>query len=276
MSEQELAALEGAADEAVISNDTEASEATENTEGQVESQPAEAEAKAEAEEKTRTQARRERREAAERRRQQEVEAAQRKVAETQAELARIRQMALAEPKESEFSDPLEYAAARGAWRLHSQGIKGQESSLTQQIEAAQVMQRQAEALHIAALSTAFKDAIPEVAARLPDFSQALAVATDPAIVSQDLSVMILESEAAHDIAYHLGKNPEVARKLSAMHPVQAARELGKLEARLTEPKPVTKAPDPHTPVRGAAFASKDPGKMTGPEYQAWRASGGKF
>ena len=274
MSEQELAALQAAADDKTIEVDPEASEETENTEGQVEGQPAKAEAEAEAAEKTKSQLRRERREAAETRRREDAEAAQRKLAETKAELARIREMGIAEPKEAEFDDPLEFAAAKGAWRLHSQGIQGQASRLTGQMDAIEAQQKGAEQAHLAALATAFKDAIPDVTARLPDFNQALSVATDPAIVSQELSVMILESDAAHDIAYHLGKNPDVARKLSAMNPVHAARELGKLEARLTEPKPVTNAPDPYRPVRGVATTQAGDAKaMSVNEWAQRRASG---
>lgn len=276
MSDQELAALQVAADEKTIAVEPEASEETENTEGQVEVQPANADAEAEAAEKTKSQLRRERREAAETRRRDEAEAAQRKLAETQAELARIRDLTVAEPKESDFQDPFEYASAKGAWHVHNQGIKGQESRLAGQMDAIQAQQKGAEQAHLAALATAFKDAIPDVVARLPDFNQALGVATDPAIVSQGLSVMILESEAAHDIAYHLGKNPDVARKLSAMNPVHAARELGKLEARLSEPKPVTKAPDPYRPARGAATPAPKIESMTVNEFDAWRRSGGTF
>lgn len=272
MAEQELAALQAAADEAVISDDTEASEATENTEGQVESQPANAEA--EAAEKTKSQLRRERRENAERRRQEEAEAAKKRLADTEAELARIRQSTLAEPKEADFTDPIEFAAARGAWRLHSQGNQAQETRLTEQIEAIQKAEERAEIARISALADDFKKAIPDMKARYPDFDQAYAVAVDPAIVSPALSIAILESEAAHDIAYHLGKNPEVALRLSNMNPVQAARELGKLEARLSEPKPVTTAPDPYRPNRGAATPTPgDPRSMSISEWAQRRKSG---
>ena len=273
MAEQELAALQAAADEAVISDDTEASEATENTEGQVESQPANAD---EAAEKTKSQLRRERRENAERRRAEEAEAAKKRLADTEAELARIRQSTLAEPKEADFTDPIEYAAARGAWRLHSQGNQAQETRLTEQIESIQKSEERAEIARISALADDFKKAIPDIKARYPDFDQAYAIAVDPAIVSPALSVAILESDAAHDIAYHLGKNPDVALRLSKMNPVQAARELGKLEARLSEPKPVTKAPDPYKPARGASAPAPRIDDMTPDEFDAWRRNGGTF
>jgi hypothetical protein len=64
---------------------------------------------------------------------------------------------------------------------------------------------------------------------------------------------IMESEAGPEIAYHLAKNPAEARRLAAMSPLSQAREIGRLEAKLTSPPPLktaTNAPEPTPTVRG--------------------------
>lgn len=65
-----------------------------------------------------------------------------------------------------------------------------------------------------------------------------------------------DSEVGGDLAYHLAKNPDDARRIAALSPVSQVRELGRLEAKLSQPqqaqpKTVTAAPDPTPQVRGA-------------------------
>jgi len=54
------------------------------------------------------------------------------------------------------------------------------------------------------------------------------------------------SEKGPEVLYYLGKNPDVARSLSTMHPLDAARELGRIEeTKLVKPeKSESKAPPP--------------------------------
>jgi hypothetical protein len=64
--------------------------------------------------------------------------------------------------------------------------------------------------------------------------------------------VIQESELGPEIAYYLGKNRDEAERIAQLDPVKAAREIGRLEARLEKPsapavpKPVavSKAPPP--------------------------------
>lgn len=68
-------------------------------------------------------------------------------------------------------------------------------------------------------------------------------------VSQELAAMVLESEAAVDIAYELAADPKALRALQAKGVVAMAREVARLEAKYAtkkdDEKPkVTKAPDP--------------------------------
>jgi hypothetical protein len=89
------------------------------------------------------------------------------------------------------------------------------------------------------------------------------------VVDQDLPVSkammesIIDSELGAEIAYHLGKNPAEAHRISLLSPLAAAREIGKLEAKLTPAEKPTieepsKAPKPATPVKGTSTPSNVP------------------
>lgn len=73
----------------------------------------------------------------------------------------------------------------------------------------------------------------------------------------DMADAIRTSEAGPDVAYHLAKNPEDARRIAALTPIAQIRELGRLEERLTAApkaapaKTATDAPRPTPQVRGA-------------------------
>jgi len=83
-----------------------------------------------------------------------------------------------------------------------------------------------------------------------------------------------ESERGPEIAYHLGQNPRLAREIARLSPLQAARELGRIEAKLAErPKApaVSKAPPPAPTLAATEPAvEKDPEKMSDKEWLEWR------
>lgn len=87
---------------------------------------------------------------------------------------------------------------------------------------------------------------------------------------------IMDSDLGPEIAYHLGKNPSEAVRISQLSPASQARELGRIEATISAPKPAVKtAPKPVNPVgaKGSSGA-KDPTKMTMAEYVAFRKAQG--
>jgi hypothetical protein len=90
-----------------------------------------------------------------------------------------------------------------------------------------------------------------------DFYQVVGHGYDKAVkvIPQAAQQAILECEVGPQIAYHLAKNPAEARRLSAMSPLSQAREIGRLEAKLTAapltPKTATQAPEPSPSLRGA-------------------------
>jgi hypothetical protein len=102
------------------------------------------------------------------------------------------------------------------------------------------------------------------------------VAFDPDLpISDAMAHSIMDSEHGPEIQYHLGKHPAEARKIAQMNPLAAARELGKLEVKLTTPAPkkVTSAPPPVPTVKGGDTPSRDPSKMGYEEYRKAREAG---
>lgn len=102
-----------------------------------------------------------------------------------------------------------------------------------------------------------------------------AVTRNPNVpITGEIVELAMDSDVGPELVYHLGKNPQEAARIAALPPKRQAVEIGRLEARLTAPKPViAPPPDPVTPISGggSAQAQKDPSKMSMSEYVAWRA-----
>ena len=87
---------------------------------------------------------------------------------------------------------------------------------------------------------------------------------------------VLDSDIGPALVYHLAKDLELYEKISKMPPLSAAREIGKLEAKLMKDnKPnVSKAPPPINPVtKQSGTVKKDPNSLSYKEYCAARARG---
>ena len=93
-------------------------------------------------------------------------------------------------------------------------------------------------------------------------------------MSRDFLEFTAASDAGAKLLHHLGKDLDEAARISALPPVLMARELTKLELKLSQPqaKQVSKAPAPITPVTGTSGGSKDPSEMTDAEFAKWRKS----
>lgn len=276
MSETDLAAPSEAAEDVVATAEAEAPE----SEGQTpEGQPAEGAEQPAPEDETESKRRRERRERARERAEQEAERAR----QAEDRLNRIRRAAESQspPREADFPDPIEYAAARGAFAQAQAAARYQQGEAEADAEAARAAAQAANNARIADRQRQLSEDIGTARTIYTDFDQALAVAQRGDVVSHDLSLQVLESDKAADLTYWLGKNPTEAQRLSTMfarNPIAAAMELGRIEAGLNRPKPRTQttAPDPVTPARGTARATPDPAKMSAEEYRKWREAGGRF
>jgi hypothetical protein len=77
------------------------------------------------------------------------------------------------------------------------------------------------------------------------------VTRNPAVpINSDMAQVIAESDDGPALAYYLGKNVEIAERISQLSPLAAAREMGRIEAKLAaerekaKEKTVSKAPAP--------------------------------
>jgi hypothetical protein len=96
-------------------------------------------------------------------------------------------------------------------------------------------------------------------------------------IQDHVADLVMSMDDGPRVAYFLGKNPETAAKLSALPPLEAAKELGRIETRLAyereqaKAKPVSKAPPPPPKIDATEPAvDKDPEQMSDAEFAKWR------
>ena len=102
-------------------------------------------------------------------------------------------------------------------------------------------------------------------------------------ITPEMVNIIFATENRADVAYHLGTNPDEARRIADLKPIQAAVEIGRISATLAvssdaddggdKDPPARKStdlPDPPSTLRGGGVPTKDPAKMNNTEYRAWR------
>lgn len=277
MTEQQTPALE-AGDEAIVTPDVaEKPEAAENTKGQVEqAPPAEDKPEGEAKEKSRSQLRNERRKAEMDRLREKAEAATGKLAEAEARLARIESAAKAAlpPKEADFADYAEYQAALAAHKSLSMLDARESSRVKEEVDQnkrnldAITQQQKREA------QENWASQVVEAKGRYLDFEQVAFTAP----ISDAVADIIMQSDSGTDVAYYLGTHRDEAAAISRMSGLDAARAIGRIEARINMPQPKvnTEAPDPISPVKPKASVTRKPENMTPTEYAEWRAKGGTF
>ena len=172
-----------------------------------------------------------------------------------------------EPRERDFQDWHAYQRALNAWDTRR--------VLAEERVTARFAQRANAARDIeAAVREDFDSNARALAQTVADYKDVIG--------SSDLGStgivesLIVESEKGPLILYHLAKNPERVEALNRMSPVAAAKEIGRLETRLSLPNAnrATRAMTPETPLRGGAAHTKDPKDMSMEEFVRWREAGG--
>ena len=87
-------------------------------------------------------------------------------------------------------------------------------------------------------------------------------------MSDPMTLAIMESDTAGEIAYFLGNNPDEAARIAKLGMVSQVKEIDKLGNRFKSK--ATNAPEPVTPVKGADSPVKDISKMSPTEYRDYR------
>ncbi len=96
------------------------------------------------------------------------------------------------------------------------------------------------------------------------------------VISKPMADLIMGSQLGPQVAYYLAENAEKSAAIANLPPIEQAREIGRIEAKLElaklPPAPVvSQAPPPVSKVDSDdAPAEKSPNDMTDTEYAKWR------
>ena len=135
------------------------------------------------------------------------------------------------PSQDQFASPEAYAEALAERKAH------------ELIAKREAEREQAEILE------SYHEREEEARTKYEDFEQ---VAYNPKLpITQVMAQTIQASEIGPEVAYYLGTNPKDADRISRLSPFLQAKEIGKIEAKLTDNPPVKKsssAPAPIQPV----------------------------
>jgi len=148
-------------------------------------------------------------------------------------------------------DPEKYAEAKTAY---------EKEKWTKEFQSKQRDESQKQAIE--RVTTDWDDKVSKAEDKYDDFEEKVGK-LDP---RNPVVLSIMEADNGADIAYHLGSNPEVAKKIFSLSPASAIREIGKLEAKLSstpeKPKAPSRAPAPISPLTGTApISSSEPSEQ---------------
>jgi hypothetical protein len=128
------------------------------------------------------------------------------------------------------------------------------------VKAEEILARRQSDQHERDATDSFKEKQEEIKSKYDDYDQVVGNENLP--ITQMMAVTIRDSEIGPEIAYFLGTNVKEAERISRLPGHIQAKELGKIELKLTDNPPVkrvTSAPTPITPVlaRGSNNSSYD-------------------
>jgi hypothetical protein len=182
------------------------------------------------------------------------------------------------PEPADFADYGEYVEALAEFKADEKVGKALDEREAKQAQQQQATQR----------ATTWEQRQTQARSTIQDYDAVLESSDVP--IAQHVGEALLESDHGPALAYHLAKNPAVADKLNAMTPLNAAREIGRIEASLAAgsaaPSPAqgaapaapaartTNAPPPGKPVQQAGNAPVDLSKLSMDDYVKHRKSQG--
>ena len=142
-------------------------------------------------------------------------------------------------------------------------------------KAAELIERREQARIQAELLEQYHEKEEEARAKYDDFEQ---VAYNPKLPITDVMAQTIQaSDIGPEMAYYLGSNPKEAERISRLSPFLQAKEIGKIEAKLSDNPPVKKtsnAPAPIAPVTARtssspAFDTTDPRSIQSMSTSQW-------
>jgi hypothetical protein len=122
------------------------------------------------------------------------------------------------------------------------------------------------------LVEAHKERLQEARQKIPDYDKVLKSYSGPDAEGH-IAEILIASEKSDLLAYHLASRPALVRDLNDLTPVEAARRIGQIEARLSYPQPKTQsnAPPPLNGIKGASNPQRSANsQMSDDAYARWR------
>ena len=165
------------------------------------------------------------------------------------------------PDEDDFDDHDEYQEARLNHKVEEKLVQRQKDIALQEI-------RDQEEQSMNVRAQVFAENLQEFKNMTPDFDEV--VNSGNIGLTTEMHDAIIGSLQGPGILYYLSQNPDLAVDMARMTPIEMARTMGKLEARLENntprpsmiKKPITNAPPPVKPLRpGGSPPPVDPNKL---------------
>ena len=174
------------------------------------------------------------------------------------------------PNPDKFGSYDEYVEALADWKADQRVAESFKRRDAERSQAAEARAAEAKAQAWAERQSEFREATPDYDAVVGKSAVQIA----PHVVDT-----LLDSDSGPELAYHLAKHPETVKRINSLSPLAAAREIGRIEATLSNPaatqfKPASKAPAPITPARSSAPAAVDLASANMDQYIAARRKQG--
>ncbi|MGL4640780.1 MAG: hypothetical protein ACRCVX_13735 [Shewanella sp.] len=174
--------------------------------------------------------------------------------------------ALNPPRREQFQDDSDFLMAAAQFNGAGAGISAQrEVSQVQADHARQNYQQQA--VEIA------NEIVNSGTEKYPDMAQRVNNPNLPSLPVHQPAAFeaIITSNIADDLVYHIASNPNLAKELVDMSPVQAVRKITQLEGEIKSKQArLSKAPPPVNTIGSSNSGGKSPSNMSYEEYKAWR------
>jgi hypothetical protein len=180
-----------------------------------------------------------------------------------AEVAVKPEAPVGKPKVEDYTDYSEYQEALTDWKV-DQKLQERDSK---RAESEAKARNQSESERVSARQN---DMIEAGERKYDDFEEV--VKSDKTQYSQAAFLSMIESDIAEDLVYHLAKNPDEAQRIAKLPAYAQAKEIGKLEDKLSAKKPpkTSNAPEPIKPIGSGQTLTKTVEEMTPEEYKEYR------
>lgn len=175
------------------------------------------------------------------------------------------------PSRDAFDHPDKYEAALTEWATKQGERAAAAKAETARVENERKAASDANEAQFRTAVEAYNAKRDAVLEEIPDYVEV--AEAESVQITYPMRDAILAADNGPHLAYHLGKNPDEALRISKLNPMQQVFEMGKLAASIAKPAKVavSKAPAPIVPLGSRSTAAeKSADEMSMDEYAAHR------